>query len=149
MSDRSTLLLEHHLKAAQAAQLSERIRQDGGPVRRQGRRPSPIPAQAGRAGAHRPPPADGGAPDSTAPPASQRSKSVDTFDFLAIPSVNKALMMELARCEYVERRENVIAVGNSGTGKTQHRPRFELGRLPAWDVRGLHHRHHPGLVTTS
>ena len=31
--------------------------------------------------------------------------------------MNKALVMELARCEYVERRENVIAVGNSGTGK--------------------------------
>ena len=45
-------------------------------------------------------------------------KSLDTFDFLAIPSVNKALMMELARCEYIEHRENVIAVGNSGTGKT-------------------------------
>ena len=26
--------------------------------------------------------------------------------------------MELARCEYIGRRENVIAVGNSGTGKT-------------------------------
>ena len=26
--------------------------------------------------------------------------------------------MELARCEYTQRRENVIAVGNSGTGKT-------------------------------
>ena len=26
--------------------------------------------------------------------------------------------MELARSEYVERRENIIAVGNSGTGKT-------------------------------
>ena len=26
--------------------------------------------------------------------------------------------MELARCEYVERRENIIALGNSGTGKT-------------------------------
>ena len=26
--------------------------------------------------------------------------------------------MELARCEYIEHRENVIAVGNSGTGKT-------------------------------
>ena len=26
--------------------------------------------------------------------------------------------MESARCEYMERRENVIAVGNSGTGKT-------------------------------
>ena len=45
-------------------------------------------------------------------------KSLDTFDFLAIPSVNKALVMELARCEYVQRRENVIVVGNSGTGKT-------------------------------
>ena len=45
-------------------------------------------------------------------------KSLDTFDFTAIPSVNKSLVMELARCEYVQRRENIIAVGNSGTGKT-------------------------------
>ena len=45
-------------------------------------------------------------------------KSLDTFDFPAIPSVNKATVIELARCEYVQHRENVIAVGNSGTGKT-------------------------------
>ena len=45
-------------------------------------------------------------------------KSLDTFDFLAIPSVNKHLVMQLARCEYVDLRENVIAMGNSGTGKT-------------------------------
>ena len=45
-------------------------------------------------------------------------KSLDTFDFTAIPSVNKALVMELARCEYIQRRENVIAIDNSGTGKT-------------------------------
>ena len=45
-------------------------------------------------------------------------KTLDTFDFTAIPSVNKALVMELARCEYIQHRENVIAVGNSGTGKT-------------------------------
>ena len=45
-------------------------------------------------------------------------KSLDSFDFLAIPSLNKALVMELARCEYIARRENVIALGNSGTGKT-------------------------------
>ena len=31
-------------------------------------------------------------------------KSLDTFDFLAIPSVNKQLVMELARCEYIEHR---------------------------------------------
>ena len=45
-------------------------------------------------------------------------KSLDTFDFTAIPSVNKALVMELARCEYIQRRDNVIAIGNSGTSKT-------------------------------
>ncbi|MFO1344699.1 MAG: ATP-binding protein [Rhodocyclaceae bacterium] len=42
----------------------------------------------------------------------------DSFDFLALPSLNKTLVLELARCEYVLRRENVIAVGNSGTGKS-------------------------------
>ena len=45
-------------------------------------------------------------------------KSLDSFDFAAFPDLNKALVMELARSEYVERRENVIAVGNSGTGKS-------------------------------
>jgi DNA replication protein DnaC len=46
------------------------------------------------------------------------SKSLDTFDFLAIPSLNKALVLELARGEYIDRRENLLALGNSGTGKT-------------------------------
>src|SRR4051812_25102205 len=45
-------------------------------------------------------------------------KSLDGFDFAAIPSLNKMLVLELARGEYVERRENVIALGPSGTGKT-------------------------------
>ena len=45
-------------------------------------------------------------------------KSLDSFDFKAIASLNKMLVVELARCEYVERRENIIALGNSGTGKT-------------------------------
>jgi DNA replication protein DnaC len=45
-------------------------------------------------------------------------KSLDSFDFAAIPSLNKTLVLELARGEYIARRENVIAVGNRGTGKT-------------------------------
>ena len=45
-------------------------------------------------------------------------KSLDSFDFKAIASLNKALVTELARCEYIERRENIIALGPSGTGKT-------------------------------
>jgi DNA replication protein DnaC len=46
------------------------------------------------------------------------AKSLDSFDFKAIPSLNKMQVLELARCEWIERRENVIALGPSGTGKT-------------------------------
>ena len=46
------------------------------------------------------------------------TKSLDSFDFKVIPSLNKMLLMELARCEFITRRENVIALGPSGTGKT-------------------------------
>ena len=45
-------------------------------------------------------------------------KSLDSFDFAAIPTLNKMLVLELARGTYLERRENVIALGPSGTGKT-------------------------------
>ena len=45
-------------------------------------------------------------------------KSFDTFDFTAIATLNKMLVLELARREFILRRENVIALGNSGTGKT-------------------------------
>ncbi len=44
-------------------------------------------------------------------------KTMDSFDFLAIPSLNKTLVLELARCEFLARRENVLLLGNSGTGK--------------------------------
>jgi DNA replication protein DnaC len=45
-------------------------------------------------------------------------KWLDSFDFTAITSLNKMLVMELARGEYILRRENIIALGNSGTGKS-------------------------------
>jgi len=45
-------------------------------------------------------------------------KSIDTFDFTAQPSLNKPLVLELARCEWLEKRYNCIALGPSGTGKT-------------------------------
>jgi len=46
------------------------------------------------------------------------TKSLDTYNFLAIPTLNKKLVVELARGEWINRRENVLALGNSGTGKT-------------------------------
>jgi len=45
-------------------------------------------------------------------------KTLDTFDFTAQPSLNQALVRELLRGEYLQRRENVLLIGNSGTGKT-------------------------------
>jgi DNA replication protein DnaC len=45
-------------------------------------------------------------------------KSLDSFEFLALPALNKTLVLELARCEFLSRRENVLLLGNSGTGKT-------------------------------
>jgi DNA replication protein DnaC len=47
-----------------------------------------------------------------------QTKSFDTFDFAAQPSLNKALVLELMRCEWIEKRQNCIALGPSGTGKT-------------------------------
>ena len=52
-----------------------------------------------------------------------QTKSFDTFDFTAQPSLNKALVLELARCQWIDTRQNCIALelsfnGPSGTGKT-------------------------------
>ena len=46
------------------------------------------------------------------------TKSLDSFDFKAIPKLNKMQVWDLARGEWIDRRENVIALGPSGTGKT-------------------------------
>jgi DNA replication protein DnaC len=45
-------------------------------------------------------------------------KTLDTFDFKAQPSINRALVIELMRGEYLEKKENILLVGNPGTGKT-------------------------------
>jgi DNA replication protein DnaC len=46
------------------------------------------------------------------------TKTLESFRFEATPSVNKPMILELMKCEYIERRENVILVGASGSGKT-------------------------------
>lgn len=45
-------------------------------------------------------------------------KTLDTFDFMAIPSLNKPKVLALADGEFIKHKENVIMVGNAGVGKT-------------------------------
>jgi DNA replication protein DnaC len=45
-------------------------------------------------------------------------KSLDDFDFTAQPSLKRALIVELSRCEFIDHRESVILLGGPGTGKT-------------------------------
>ena len=45
-------------------------------------------------------------------------KTLDTFDFEKQPGVDRDLVLELARGDFVERRENVVLLGEIGTGKT-------------------------------
>lgn len=40
------------------------------------------------------------------------------FDFSALPSLNKALILDLAQGEYVRQHQSIIFVGNPGLGKT-------------------------------
>jgi DNA replication protein DnaC len=46
------------------------------------------------------------------------AKTLDGFDFTARPSLNKPLLLDLVRGDYLTRRENILLVGPSGTGKT-------------------------------
>ena len=45
-------------------------------------------------------------------------KELADFDFSAVPTLNKAQILDLARGEYVQKRETLILMGNPGLGKT-------------------------------
>jgi ribonuclease P protein component len=45
-------------------------------------------------------------------------KELSDFDFAAIPKLNKKLILELAKGEYIERCECVVLIGQTGVGKT-------------------------------
>src|SRR6185295_7137340 len=45
-------------------------------------------------------------------------KDFDTFDFTAVPTLNKPKVLELARGEWINERSNACLIGAPGTGKT-------------------------------
>ncbi|MBA7675049.1 IS21 family transposase ISCth9 [subsurface metagenome] len=63
-------------------------------------------------------------------------RTLDQFDFSAVASLSKARVLDLTQGEYIRARENVIAIGNTGTGKTHLA--ISLGLLACqqgWKVR--------------
>lgn len=45
-------------------------------------------------------------------------KGFEAFDFAAVPALSKPKILHLAEGEYLAKRENIIFLGNQGTGKT-------------------------------
>jgi len=45
-------------------------------------------------------------------------KPLETFDLNAVPNLDIRLFRELAGCDYIQERKNIIFLGRSGTGKT-------------------------------
>jgi len=46
------------------------------------------------------------------------SKTLDDFNYERLQHVSKALIYELATCDYISNRKNITMIGNSGAGKT-------------------------------
>jgi len=45
-------------------------------------------------------------------------KRLSQYQFSAIPSLNERVILQLAECDYIARKENILLIGDGGTGKT-------------------------------
>lgn len=46
------------------------------------------------------------------------AKTLEQFEYAAMPSLNKPLILNLAQGGYLSKAENIVLIGNSGTGKS-------------------------------
>lgn len=137
MSDTPQVLLEHYLKQLKLPTMLREYPKLAGECAQQG-----VGFQRAVGGSRD---AGPGTPGRRQASGSRRAKfpvvkSLETFDYLAIPSLNKELVVELARCEWIGRRENVLALGNSGTGKTHIALALGPGGFAAGHAGALHPR---------
>ena len=55
--------------------------------------------------------------------------TLESYDFSVVPSLSKQKVLELARGEFIRKAENVVLVGEIGTGKTHLASALGLCRL--------------------
>ena len=72
-------------------------------------------------------------------------KTIEGFDFAAQPGINEVLVRELLVGEFIDRNENVLLIGNSGTGKTHLA--IALGLAACHEGRSVRFFGVTGLVT--
>lgn len=48
----------------------------------------------------------------------EQTKTLAQFDFLAVPQLNRSLVLELGNCTFVSRADNILICGPTGTGKS-------------------------------
>ncbi len=58
-------------------------------------------------------------------------KTLESFDFLLLPTLPKAQVLALAEGRFIRQKENVICLGDTGTGKTHVAIAVGLGALQA------------------
>jgi DNA replication protein DnaC len=70
-------------------------------------------------------------------------KEFADYDFSVLPTLNKALVLDLARGEYIRKRESIVLIGNPGLGKTHLAISLALSacrqgsRVRFWTAAGL------------
>ena len=70
-------------------------------------------------------------------------KLLADFDFAFQTGLDKAQVMEIAKLDFVERKQGLVIAGNSGTGKKSHRESApSSGMRPALPLSIYHRRRH-------
>ncbi|MHB8986921.1 MAG: IS21-like element helper ATPase IstB [Eubacteriales bacterium] len=73
------------------------------------------------------------------------AKTLEGFDFAALPALNKQKVLLLSHCEFIKQKENIVMIGNSGTGKSHLA--IALGMCACRQGYRVKFFNAPGLVT--